>query len=261
MLVSDTITAMWLHTSSSRPLSEEGILSHASFDEFPGTKNATEFNLCEPQQPIPSPAGHISMMPQLGLSPVPTNARVCMRPEVSGRTQASNVSSSDMAQLSSPWEITPALTPSKRTAFIPSSPRRCRSRASTCFIVSNTSSTVSSTSEATATRSFAMSDFSNPRDPRGCGVRACFMASSNRRCPSPGSAMRLCVDICVFRLSAFMSNVSDSVPSTARSLRLLSMLRREPITLRLHAFHSGIVPTQGRSSLSVRKMFPTTRPM
>ena len=258
MLVSDTITAMWLHTSSSRPLSEEGILSHASFDEFPGTKNATEFNLCEPQQPIPSPAGHISMMPQLGLSPVPTNARVCMRPEVSGRTQASNVSSSDMAQLSSPWEITPALTPSKRTAFIPSSPRRCRSRASTCFIVSNTSSTVSSTSEATATRSFAMSDFSNPR---GCGVRACFMASSNRRCPSPGSAMRLCVDICVFRLSAFMSNVSDSVPSTARSLRLLSMLRREPITLRLHAFHSGIVPTQGRSSLSVRKMFPTTRPM
>ena len=258
MLVSDTITAMWLHTSSSRPLSEEGILSHASFDEVPGTKNATEFNLCEPQQPIPSPAGHISMMPQLGLSPVPTNARVCMRPEVSGRTQASNVSSSDMAQLSSPWEITPALTPSKRTAFIPSSPRRCRSRASTCFIVSNTSSTVSSTSEATATRSFAMSDFSNPR---GCGVRACFMASSNRRCPSPGSAMRLCVDICVFRLSAFMSDVSDSVPSTARSLRLLSMLRREPITLRLHAFHSGIVPTQGRSSLSVRKMFPTTRPM
>ena len=258
MLVSDTITAMWLHASSSRPLSEEGILSHASFDEVPGTKNATEFNLCEPQQPIPSPEGHISMMPQLGLSPVPTNARVCMRPEVSGRTQASNVSSSDMAQLSSPWEITPALTPSKRTAFMPSSPRRCRSRASTCFIVSNTSSTVSSTSEATATRSFAMSDFSNTR---GCGVRAYFMASSNRRCPSPGSAMRLCVDICAFRLSAFMSNISDSVPSTARSLRLLSMLRREPITLRLHAFHSGIVPTQGRSSLSVRKMFPTTRPM
>ena len=257
-MVSETITALWLHAFRSKPVSEEGISSHASFDELvPRPKNATEFNLCEPQQPIPIPAGHISMIPQPGLSLVPTIARVCMRPEASGRTQASKVSSLDMPK-ESPWEITPALTPSKRTAFIPSSPRRRDSRASTCFSMSNSSSTVSSTSEATGTRDPAMSDFSNPR---GCGSCAYFIASSNRRRPSPGSAIRLCVDICDFRRASSMPNVSTSVPSTARSLRLFAMLRREPMTLRLHACHSGMVPIQGRSSPSVRKMFPTTRPM
>ena len=110
-------------------------------------------------------------------------------------------------------------------------------RASTCFIVSNTSSTVSSTSEATATRSFAMSDF------QILAILAVVACAHVSWPPPTGAASPLLGNALVrrhLRLQTFRIHVECLLIPSHRRQEVCVCSRccgREPITLRLHAFH------------------------